>query len=557
MEGPNTVSNAGQNTTGSQSAGGGSGSLSAPAFSSIGRYEVIYPIARGGMASVHVGRLPGMAGFEKLVAVKVIHPHLCGEREFIEMFLDEARLAARIHHPNVVEIYEVGEDNGQYFMVGELIEGQHLRVVMRRATTRGVEVSPALSAYVAAEVARGLHTAHELTDQNGRPLNLVHRDVSLNNVLVSYSGFVKLIDFGVAWAEGRLAHTKTGTLKGKIGFMSPEQILGEQLDRRSDIFALGVVLYKLITGAHPFPGESDAERINKILEVNPVPPSEVNPRVSPELERIVLTALAKPREQRHHDAAVLADELQAYVSSTGEEVGTDALSRMMRKLFEEEITDHHEQLRAYREERPDEPYDAARAEGPDEDVTSAARPSAKQRRGKPGSHRRLLLAVGAILGIAALGVTAVLLTTPGSDPAAPARPTPVQPQESDAENAPSEPTPPAAASGEHPVAEPAVPATVSVTLDISPVGSRIALDGERLPAGTDQLELRADGSPHTVEISAAGYHTERKTVVADSDQALSLRLKPKRSKPKQGNAKTGKMDSDINLIHSPYRGDNR
>src|SRR5512137_562086 len=196
----------------------------------IGRFDVIYPLSQGGMASVHVGRISGMAGFEKLVAIKVIHPNLASEASFVRMFLDEARLAAQIHHPNVGEVIEVGEDDGLYYMVSELIVGQSLRNVYRRAEALGREIPRPMSADICAKVCQALHEAHELKDGDGKPLGLVHRDVSPRNVLVSYNGFVKLIDFGIAFAQGRSSHTDAGKIKGKMGYMPPEQLRGEPAD---------------------------------------------------------------------------------------------------------------------------------------------------------------------------------------------------------------------------------------------------------------------------------------------------------------------------------------
>jgi len=552
------VSDTVQRSPGSQSVRPGRKSVPSLGRSTIDRYEVIYPIAHGGMAGVHVGRLPGMAGFEKLVAIKVIHEHLSAEREFVEMFLDEARLAAQIRHPNVAEVFEVGEDDGLYFMVGELIEGQNLRVVFRRARDRAIDIPPALSARIAAQTARGLHSAHELLDQSGQPLNLVHRDVSLHNILLSHAGYVKLIDFGVAWAEGRLAHTKTGTLKGKIGFMSPEQILGKQLDRRSDIFSLGVVLYQMVTGFHPFRGDSDADRIRGILETDPTPPREVNPRISSELEGIVLTAMTKSREQRYPNASVFCKELEAFVASTGEDVGTKALSALMGELFEEEIAAHHEQLRTYRANRQPEAADTSASSPapptPDGDCTSAARPSAKQRERAFVTRRSKRLGIVAIVGIAVLGVIGVLLTVSFAQPDEPDAPPPA-PRNADENPLPETPEPESVEPVSEQHADEAEPvSTVVVTIEVRPEDARITLDGDELAAGTDRIELPANGTTHNVKISAPGFQPATKEVVADSDQRLSLELVPKPRKSKPGKAgKNAKMDEDFDLIHSPYR----
>jgi serine/threonine-protein kinase len=175
------------------------------------------------MAEVYVGRLPGMAGFEKFVAIKLIHPHLSKEKQFIKMFLDEARLAASIHHPNVAEIFEVGRDGDVYYMVGELVLGQNLHTTMKAVKDAGIVFPEALSAHVVSQICLGLHEAHEQKDPDGKPLGLVHRDVTPRNILLSYGGYAKLADFGVAWAANKLSHSEVGSVKGKIGFMAPEQ----------------------------------------------------------------------------------------------------------------------------------------------------------------------------------------------------------------------------------------------------------------------------------------------------------------------------------------------
>ncbi|MBN2716767.1 MAG: serine/threonine protein kinase, partial [Deltaproteobacteria bacterium] len=217
----------------------------------IGRYELIYHIASGGMASVYAARLTGMAGFERLVAIKVIHPHLALEPTFIQMFQDEARLAARISHPNVAEIYELGESDGIYYMAVELVRGKDLSQILSKSRDKHIALPLRFLVEVVRQICDGLSEAHRLKGANGTPLHLIHRDVSTRNILVSYSGHPKLIDFGAAFAHDRLAHTATGHIKGKIGYMPPEQIRGESLDHRADIYSLGVVLYTAATACHP------------------------------------------------------------------------------------------------------------------------------------------------------------------------------------------------------------------------------------------------------------------------------------------------------------------
>ncbi len=306
----------------------------------IGRYEIIYPVAAGGMATVYVARLSGPAGFEKLVAIKVIHPHLATQQIFVDMFLDEARLAAGIHHPNVGEIFETGKDGDLYYIVGEFIRGHDVSKLLRRLRRSKSRLSQGMLAQISAHACNGLHAAHEATDKNGWHLNLVHRDVSPNNILISYDGFVKVIDFGVAWAHGRIVQTETGAVKGKIGYMSPEQITGKDIDRRSDIFSMGVVLYLTCTAKHPFRGSSAAEKIKKIMAGNVTPPSRLYPDIDSELERIILTAMAPNPKDRFSTASEMATALEAFAHAREEDTHSAALAALMDKHFKKEKESH-------------------------------------------------------------------------------------------------------------------------------------------------------------------------------------------------------------------------
>jgi serine/threonine-protein kinase len=525
----------------------------------IGRFDVVYPLAQGGMASVHVGRISGMAGFEKLVAIKVIHPHLSSEESFVRMFLDEARLAARIHHPNVGEVIEVGEDDGLYYMVCELIVGQSLRNVFRRAEGMAKKIPRPMSADICAKVCQALHEAHELKDGDGRPLGLVHRDVSPRNVLVSYNGFVKLIDFGIAWAEGRSSHTDVGKIKGKMGYMPPEQLQGLPLDRRSDLFSLGVMLYLMVTGKHPFPGVSDAERMRKILDGSFAPPRIVCPGIEPRLEAVINKAMASSPDDRFATAAEMGRELKSYVhaSSTlpGSWDSSNELAVMMHDLFEKEQVKHRELIRAAAEgvgvntdfELPERtPGGSAAARRGDTAMTAAGTPYSMkiQRTGGRSRALKIGLACGAAL-IAAL--VALLLLLPGGPEEAPA---------------PAGAPPGAAA----PIPEPAVaaasssePAEIRVVFDVRPPEAVISVDGAPLAAGAREIDLKADGKPHAVTISAPGYATEEDTFVADVNQKLASRLEKLPDGTGGGKARSGskrrrdgKKPGDLGLIDSPY-----
>jgi serine/threonine-protein kinase len=277
----------------------------------LGRYQVIGRLATGGMAEVYLALSGELSGYRTLVVVKRILPHLASNTDFIRMFLDEARIAALLDHPNVVRIVEVGHDGDEYFLVMELVQGKPLSAIVRKAAKEMQPLTPALASYIVAQAANGLGYAHDLVDSEGRPLGVVHRDVSPQNILVSFEGAVKMIDFGIARALGRVSHTNPGGLKGKIEYMSPEQASSEDVDRRADVFALGVVLWEAVTGRHLFRRETELATMRAIVD-EPIPsPSDVMP-VAPQLEAIIMRALAKRREDRFQTAQEMALALERY-----------------------------------------------------------------------------------------------------------------------------------------------------------------------------------------------------------------------------------------------------
>jgi eukaryotic-like serine/threonine-protein kinase len=305
----------------------------------LGRYELLAPVAKGGMAQVWVARLTGTRGFQKTVAIKTMLPNLSADAQFEQMFLDEASLASRVRHPNAVEILDLGEDAGVLYLVMEWIEGEPLSVLMKQASQNGGIPLP-LAVRIVMQACGGLQAAHELRDDEGKLVGLVHRDVSPQNILVSYAGVVKVVDFGVAKAAGRLSEqTSAGQIKGKIPYMSPEQASGALIDRRTDVFAMGILLYMMTTGKHPFRKENDAHTmLNICSEASVVPPSAVEEDYPEELEAIVLKALAKPMEQRFQTAAEMQKAL-------------DALPRELRASTEEELGEFVRGLLAERMEK--------------------------------------------------------------------------------------------------------------------------------------------------------------------------------------------------------------
>jgi serine/threonine protein kinase len=269
----------------------------------LGRYELLLPIAKGGMASVWAARLRGTRGFQKMVAIKTMLPGLVDDLHFERMFLDEASLASQVRHPHVIEILDLGEVDRILYLVMEWVDGEPLNIIMKYAATRG-GIPLAIAVSITAQTCRGLHAAHELRDENGTLVGLVHRDVSPQNVLLTYEGVVKVVDFGVAKATSRASNeTEAGQLKGKIAYMSPEQLRGERIDRRTDVFAVGILLYMMTTGTHPFRGDDQGKTIRRISSDEPVTaPSSIVPGYPAGLEAVVMQALAKDASKRYPTA---------------------------------------------------------------------------------------------------------------------------------------------------------------------------------------------------------------------------------------------------------------
>ncbi len=302
----------------------------------LGRYEIIQKLAVGGMAEIYLGRVRGTAGFDKLVAIKRVLPHMATE-QFVEMFLAEARLAATLHHPNIGDVFDVGVVNGSYFFAMEFIHGQDLRSVRLESAALGQKVPLEIALAIVSGIASALHYTHTRTGPNG-PLNLVHRDVSPSNILVSYDGAVKLVDFGIARAKSTntLTRTRTGQLKGKIPYMSPEACRAKQVDGRADLFSLGTVLYELLTNERPFDGKGDFDTLERIVHGTMQPPSEIVPTIPPALEAIVLRMLANKRSARFQSAEDLLHALEQLTTEHGLYVSAFAVGKYMREMFSED-----------------------------------------------------------------------------------------------------------------------------------------------------------------------------------------------------------------------------
>jgi eukaryotic-like serine/threonine-protein kinase len=296
----------------------------------IGKYKLVKLIAAGGMAEVYLARQAGAAGFEKTVCLKRILPHLARDKSFVDMFLNEARLASRLDHPNIVSIFDLGEANGNYFIAMEFIDGPNLRVVARRAAELGEHLPIAEVVKIVSQAAAGLQYAHDLGDKDGHPLGLVHRDISPDNILVHRNGTAKVVDFGIAKAANSSGATRTGTLKGKVAYMPPEQLRGEPLDRRTDIFALGVVLYELLAGRRPWEADNEVALIGQIMTAEPQSILELRPDAPPELAGIVHKALSKDREQRYRDCNELIADLESLLVQVGQSITSARIADFVR-----------------------------------------------------------------------------------------------------------------------------------------------------------------------------------------------------------------------------------
>ncbi len=278
----------------------------------IGRYECVAPLAMGGMAEVYLARHRGVAGFQKLVVIKRVLPHLAVDGDFVEMFLKEARLAAALDHPNIAQVTDFGHDGSDYYMVLEWVQGHDLRAVIKAGVAQQGALPLDVALGIASGLASALHHAHEQSDDKGRPLGIVHRDVSPSNVLVATNGAVKVIDFGIARAVGVSRTTRAGVVKGKAGYMSPEQCRDDALDRRTDVFGLGIVLYEMTTGYRLFHASSDFAAMNKITEGRYVQPTEAVEGYPPALEEIVLRCLALDPDDRYPSCDALRADLEAF-----------------------------------------------------------------------------------------------------------------------------------------------------------------------------------------------------------------------------------------------------
>jgi serine/threonine protein kinase len=316
----------------------------------LDRFELIAELAVGGMGAVYLARLSGAGGFQRLYAIKRLHDHLAKNDDFISMFLDEARLAARIHHPNVVPIVEIDTTAAGYYLVMEYIEGDTVWRLFNRAAKAGKSVPNRVALRIALDSLAGLHAAHELADDDGKPLEIVHRDVSPHNILVGVDGVSRITDFGIARAATRLAVTQSGQLKGKLAYMAPEQARSETVDRRADVFSMGICLWEMLARQRLFKSEFEADTLDRLL-YNPIPTlTSVSASVPAEVEAVCMKALTRDPDKRFATAAEFADALEQAARPYDLVGGKREVSACVDQVLGSDLAERREAIRAWRVE---------------------------------------------------------------------------------------------------------------------------------------------------------------------------------------------------------------
>jgi serine/threonine protein kinase len=493
-----------------------------PKLQRFGSYVLLKKVASGGMAELYKAKKSGEKGFEKLLAIKMILPHLAENDEFISMFIDEAKVAAILNHQNIVQIYDLGKIEDSYCIVMEYVRGKDLRSVLSRGGKAGPHVGVEHACLITASALSGLSYAHRKRDK-GRDIGIVHRDISPQNIIVSYEGEVKIVDFGIAKAATKSSETRTGVLKGKLAYMSPEQARGKPLDARSDIFSMGVVLYEMLTGQRLFQGDTDLDTLERVRDARVEPlPTELKDDVPKELEDILLKSLSREPEGRFQSASEMEEALQGFMRKAGYSTNSYSLSQYMFRLFKEEIEE---------ELREEEEWDQTMVTAPpsDDTIASPASPAPKpapagpaqagpsQLEAKKAGYPLKDKVLVALIVVVALGVGGAWLKfrDRGGQPAPSAAAVPATTENTSNKDEAAQPKPetPAAPRAAAPVkpersqksAPPAPPAPASVAIESEPPGAEVYINNRR--SGTTPLDL--DGLPanrhNAVRVVKEGY----------------------------------------------------
>jgi serine/threonine protein kinase len=520
-----------------------------PIMRTIGKYRLIATLGEGGAATVYLAIALGPAGFNKLAVLKILRPSLAQHEDVVEMFMNEARIAARLNHANVIHTYEFGEEKGVHFLAMEYLEGQPYSSLLRGAKG-GAGLSLVMHLRILVETLAGLDYVHGLEDFGGQPLELVHRDVSPQNVLVTYEGQVKVLDFGIAKVVGGTVKTETGVLKGKVAYMAPEQVGGREIDRRADIYAVGIMMWEVLVGRRLRKAGTDLPLLYSILNEEVPSPRTVNPVVREDLERICMRAVARAPEARYATAQEMMLELEGAMSALGAPVLARDLGARVTEMFKEQRAEMRRIVDAQLSEsaiQKDSLPNLMRL------TTSAPPPSARSsnvdrvsvspaRAPKKASHGRGFLSgfvVVVAIGVAASAVLSIVsprlglwrdvpVATAPPQATAPPETTPlpappasaIPPAESSAIAAPptSAALPPVAS------AEAARPARVRVSIRAVPSSAKLFLDDAALAHNPYEATAPSDAAPHRVRAQARGYVTSDAIITLDHDATLVLEL---------------------------------
>ncbi len=485
----------------------------------FGRFELLIEMGRGGMATLFLARIQGPSNFEKLLAIKKIHDHLAHEDQFVRMFLDEARIAALIHHPNVATIFDMGKIEDSYFIAMEYVHGQNLTEILKTAEKKHSAFPWTHAVRIVADSAAGLHSAHELKNQDGDSLQVVHRDVSPQNILVSYDGNTKVVDFGIAFAAEKLESTAAGTLKGKVSYMSPEQAMGEQVDRRSDIFALGIVLWECVCIKRLFKENNEGATLLRVRDALVPPPRSIRPEIPLELERIILKALAKDRRDRYDTTEELAEDLEALLVAQGKVIRTKKIAQMLDALFSDRRKLKDKQVKTALRWTGDNPIKGV---GMSNTVTQSLVLQTNPHTGtatvtvvKPWSS--LAIIVGAI---AAVAIVALVLFRPfGSESRSREK------QPASTQPIVMAPMPPP------PMRPRPLPAKITLKITIKPSSASVSVvyQGVKYSGSRFQKLVARSSKAETILVSAPGHLPQTLMIIpnGDNDLAVSLKKIPK------------------------------
>jgi serine/threonine-protein kinase len=480
----------------------------------VGKYQVLAELGRGGMANVYLAALRGKGAVNKLVVLKALLPEIASEPDSLAMFLDEARLAALLNHGNVVQTYEVGTEGDRHVIVMEYLEGQSLASVLRKAAREGQRLPFELHLRVLIDALEGLHYAHELKGYDGKPLQLVHRDVSPQNVFITYDGRTKLLDFGIAKAAISTTHTATGVLKGKIAYMAPEQLSGDDADRRADVYALGCMLWAAATGRKLWKDVPDTRILRRVLDGDVPSPQSVNPSCDDDLARIVQRAMATDPAQRYATARELQDELEGYAARHAPVGKPRELATFVSTLFADaqiELNARIEQALARFGEVSSPPsgdttrslaLDVAESRQTVSSTQTISASAVNHTESRAPQKRTRWWAAAAVIGLALSGYAIASRSPATTNGAAPIT----------SLTAPREPIPEVK------------PSSVRIELRAAPSDARLYLDGEPMPGNPALRVLPSDAKVHQLRAELAGYQTASAEFTAMRDDVVELRL---------------------------------